>query len=247
MFSILTMRSGPAPRPDEDLHVRARIRNAAIHRFGADGFAVGLRAIAEDAGVSPALILRYYGTKDGLRAACDEHVLRLIRESKSATVATGSPTAILAQLADTEEFGSAALYVVASLLAGGPLAVELFEHMVADASENLATAEANGVIRPSLDPVARARYLTLSGVGAMLLELRLGEHDPHDIAGFMAKIEHSTMVPALELYTHGLFTDASILDALLAAGRGATPERAAAGESPHAPAPHDVATDPPTV
>lgn len=59
-----------------DLTARARIRDAALARFGADGIAgASLRAIAADAGVSPALVVHHFGSKEGLRRACDEHVL----------------------------------------------------------------------------------------------------------------------------------------------------------------------------
>jgi AcrR family transcriptional regulator len=56
-----------------------RLRDAAIARFGRDGFAVGLRAIAAHAGVTAALIVHHFGSKEGLRRACDEHVLAVVR------------------------------------------------------------------------------------------------------------------------------------------------------------------------
>ena len=40
--------------PAADLTARARIRDAAIRRFAADGMAAPLRAIAADAGSAPA-------------------------------------------------------------------------------------------------------------------------------------------------------------------------------------------------
>jgi len=61
VFSILNMRSV------DDLTAAARIRDAAIERFGEQGFSVGLRPIAEAAGVSAALVIHHFGSKDGLR------------------------------------------------------------------------------------------------------------------------------------------------------------------------------------
>ncbi|MDD9205193.1 TetR family transcriptional regulator [Georgenia sp. 10Sc9-8] len=226
-----------------DLTTRARIRQAAIVRFGQEGFGVGLRAIAADAGVSPALIVRHYGSKAGLREACDESVLRLVRDSKTTTVGAGSPTAVLDQLARIEEYGPALLYVVASLNAGGPLARELVEHMVADALEYLEAGVANGVIRPSRDPEARARFLTRTGLGALLLQLRLEADDDHlDVATVMQAVERATLLPGLELYTYGLFTDTGILDTVLAAQQAADHGTGA----PAGHAPRDVDPDPPT-
>lgn len=49
---------------------RASILEAARGRFGADGFAgATIRKIANDAGVDPALVMRFYGSKERLFAA----------------------------------------------------------------------------------------------------------------------------------------------------------------------------------
>lgn len=56
---------------------KAAILAAARERFGAAGFqAATIRAIAADAGVDPAMVMRYYGTKDKLFAAAAEFDLR---------------------------------------------------------------------------------------------------------------------------------------------------------------------------
>lgn len=62
-----------------DLTATARIRNAAIELFARDGFQkTNVRAIAAAAGVSPALVIHHFGSKDGLRAVCDEYVLEVL-------------------------------------------------------------------------------------------------------------------------------------------------------------------------
>jgi AcrR family transcriptional regulator len=56
---------------------KAAILAAARERFGAAGFqAATIRAIAGDAGVDPAMVMRYFGTKDKLFAAAAEFDLR---------------------------------------------------------------------------------------------------------------------------------------------------------------------------
>ena len=56
---------------------KATILAAARVRFGAAGFqAATIRAIAADAGVDPAMVMRYYGNKDKLFAAAAEFDLR---------------------------------------------------------------------------------------------------------------------------------------------------------------------------
>lgn len=67
-------------RPTEDLNTRARIREAAMAEFGDKGYqGATMKSIATRAGVSVGLVQHHFGTKDGLRAACDERVLDLIR------------------------------------------------------------------------------------------------------------------------------------------------------------------------
>ncbi|MFY0406171.1 TetR family transcriptional regulator [Solicola sp. PLA-1-18] len=48
---------------------RARVLDAARTRFGADGYErTTIRAVAADAGIDPALVMRHFGSKDGLFA-----------------------------------------------------------------------------------------------------------------------------------------------------------------------------------
>lgn len=63
-------RSAPA--------TRAAILEAARNRFGTHGFdRVRLRDVAADVGVDPAMVIRYFGTKEGLFAAAAEFDLDL--------------------------------------------------------------------------------------------------------------------------------------------------------------------------
>ncbi|WP_067462782.1 TetR/AcrR family transcriptional regulator [Actinomadura macra] len=57
---------------------RAAILDAARRRFGTDGYErATIRAIAADAGIDPSMVMRYYGSKDGLFAAASDIDLRL--------------------------------------------------------------------------------------------------------------------------------------------------------------------------
>jgi AcrR family transcriptional regulator len=78
--------SGTDERPTQDLTARARIRDAALGQFADLGFSgATIRGIAEAAGVSPGLVQHHFGSKDGLRRACDEAVLELVRRKITAT------------------------------------------------------------------------------------------------------------------------------------------------------------------
>jgi AcrR family transcriptional regulator len=59
-----------------DLTARARIREAAIRLFAEHGVQeTAILDIAQEAGVSGGLIRHHFGSKDGLRVACDTYVL----------------------------------------------------------------------------------------------------------------------------------------------------------------------------
>jgi AcrR family transcriptional regulator len=205
-----------------DLTASARVREAAIDVFGREGFSASVRRIAEASEVSPALVIHHFGSKEKLRAACDKRVLKTIRDNKMKS-ATGSPQMALTQLAGIEEFAGDVRYALRSLQAGGPLARLFFEDMVADAVEYMQAGVAAGTIRPSRDEPARARYLARQALGALLLELTLragGQNgdDPlgDDLPALLDEVSHELVLPALELYTDGLFTTSEMLDAYLA-------------------------------
>jgi AcrR family transcriptional regulator len=198
---------------DTDLTARARIRDAAIRRFGADGFGASVRAIAAEAGVSPGLVIHHFGSKEGLRAVCDEHVLRVIREAETEAFTQGAPADWLGQLASLDEYAPLVGYLVQTLLAGGDLAATLLQRMTEDAVDYLADAVAAGRMKPSRDPAARAAFLVDVGIGAVLSFVRRHPPEDGDYRSTLRAYAQANSLPALELYTEGLLTDSSLLDA----------------------------------
>ncbi|TBL37543.1 TetR family transcriptional regulator [Verrucosispora sp. SN26_14.1] len=196
-----------------ELATASRIRDAAISRFAREGFGAGLRAIAADAG----LIVHHFGSKDGLRRACDEQVLTVMREQKAKTLTAGTGTTLLAQLAEVEQYAPIVRYLLRSMQAGGELAATLIEHMIADAEEYLSTSESAGVIKPSREPAARARYLAYQATGSMVLWFTLHGADaaPDQFAALFRRYIDDLTLPALELFTEGLLVDRSMLDEYL--------------------------------
>ncbi|WP_433664902.1 TetR family transcriptional regulator [Nocardia sp. CA-128927] len=212
MFNEQPLSQGPAT----DLTTAARIRDAAIEVFGDQGFQVGVRAIAKAAGVSPGLVNHHFGSKDGLRAACDERVLQLIRDEKLKALTAGSVAkGMLAALAEIEVYGPLVAYMVRSLQAGGPLALSLFDHMAEDAEAYIQQGVEAGTIKPSRDPAARARYLMTLNVGATLLWVQLHQKpgEKLDFRKAIRELTEELTAPALEFYTQGILTDPTLLDA----------------------------------
>jgi AcrR family transcriptional regulator len=69
-------RSAPSPRRSEE--TRKRILRAARQRFSIEGYErTTIRAVAADAAIDPSMVMRYYGSKEGLFAAVTSFDLRL--------------------------------------------------------------------------------------------------------------------------------------------------------------------------
>jgi AcrR family transcriptional regulator len=199
-----------------DLTAAARIRDAAIEQFGQHGFGVGLRAIAEAAGVSAALVIHHFGSKDGLRKACDDFVVEEIRSSKSETIQSSDPATWFAALAEIESYAPLVSYLVRSMQSGGDLATTLWQNMIDSAYQYMEEGVRAGTVRPSRDPYARAKYLTLTGGGALLLYLQMHEN-PTDLKAVLRDYSRDMVLPSLEVYTEGLMTDRTMFEAFLAA------------------------------
>ena len=74
----------------EDFTARARIRDAAIKLFTERGMEkTSILDIAEAAGVSGGLIRHHFGSKDGLREACDTYVFDELLKFKEEVLAKG--------------------------------------------------------------------------------------------------------------------------------------------------------------
>ena len=209
MFSVLNVRS-------TDMTAAARIRDAAIEQFGQHGFDVGLRAIAEAAGVSAPLVIHHFGSKEGLRKACDDYVAEEIRTSKSEALQSKDPATWFAQMAEIEDYAPLMAYLVRSMQSGGELATLLWRRMIDNADEYLDEGVRAGTIKPSRDAHARARYLGITGGGGFLLYLQMHE-TPTDIRAVLRDYAREMILPALELYTEGLMVDSTMYDAFLAA------------------------------
>lgn len=193
---------------DRDRTARARIRDAAIARFARDGVAAtSLKAIAQDVGVSAPLVVHHFGSKDGLRAACDAYVAAEIRDSKRAAMAAGSGLDPLAALRQAGQGPPLLAYLARTLADGSPQVAALIDEMVADAVGYLDDGVGSGVLKPSEYPRERAVVLVLWSLGALvlhdhierLLGIDLVDGDPEELLGWA--------VPAAEILARGVLSD----------------------------------------
>jgi len=219
VYSMLNVRS-----IDEDLTARARIRDAAITSFAATGFDATVRQIATQAGVSGGLVIHHFGSKDGLRAACDAEVLRRIFELKSDTLRM-SPSQSIARIAQLDEFGATLGYTLRSVQEGGELGRAFLRSMIDDARAYTADAVEAGLVLPSADPEARVEVLVTQSLGGMLLQLALrGQTDFSKGGELIRSVSERSTFALLELYTQGLLADSSLLDEYIRQVPQPTPE-----------------------
>ncbi|PZT97185.1 MAG: TetR/AcrR family transcriptional regulator [Gordonia sp. (in: high G+C Gram-positive bacteria)] len=214
-----------------DLTARARIRDAAIDTFVREGFSAPLRAVADRARVSAGLVIHHFGSKAGLRAACDEQVLARSRGQAAEVLSGGQDTAaggvgglgdaIAQTLQSFAQGGPLLVYITRTLTEGGAVARSFLERLIVDTEASMRAAVTAGVVRPSLDEPARARYLVALSLGALTVDLVLHPPpDPADGGAIIAGYASRMMVPATEYATYGLFTDTTALDAVLAGRPG---------------------------
>ncbi|MCA5891874.1 TetR/AcrR family transcriptional regulator [Isoptericola sp. NEAU-Y5] len=204
------MRSASA---EPDTGTRARIRDAAVLRFAKSGFGASVRSIAAEAGVSPALVIHHFGSKDELHAACDEHVLAWIVETKRQNMGKAARGQLLEVLAQADDMAPLVGYVLRSLQAGGSVGRTFVEHMIDDAEQYTAEAVADGIVRPSRDERARVRYLVYSSLGALMLSVTMNPpEDPEDVNAAVRAFTDDLYLPMLEMFTEGFLTTRRMLD-----------------------------------
>ncbi|MDR0436113.1 MAG: TetR family transcriptional regulator [Propionibacteriaceae bacterium] len=189
-----------------DLTAKARIRDAALYCFADQGFQVGLRAIAERAGVSVALITHHYGTKDALREVCDEHVLQRFSTVKLAGVVDPLAT-VRDAYADPTEASVLTVYIIRCFEAGAPAARQFYDNLVSRYGEVMAAATAAGYLKPSSNPELRDRILTEQIIGQSLV--RFAINPPRRVEEFFtaAYLDNETLPLLIEMYTHGVMQE----------------------------------------
>lgn len=238
---MLFMRSAGVAK--DDLTARARIRDSAIVYFGRHGFqSATVRAIAADAGVSPALVIHHFGSKDGLRAACDDHLTFSIDDLADHAASHLEAVDLLDLMSRTPQLTPLVPYMIQTITEGGDFAVKLWDRLVQDTETYLRAAVSAGKVRPTDDERVRAEVLSTFKLGMYLLSRYIlptpssGEPGDIDIAALSARFT----VPTLELFTRGMFTTSEYLDLFTtqqhAASTAADPSPGAVGP-PGRPAP----------
>ena len=200
--------TAPSPAGDAaDRSARGRILDAAVARFaeqGADG--TSLKVVAEDAGVSAALIVHHFGSKQGLREACDAHVLGAIREQMRRSIEQGLELDVIEALRQRQRQHASTLpYLARALAEGGPPVVELVDELAEETVRAMEQGVAAGTYRPAEHPRERALVMLIWSLGALTLHDHVRRLLHADLAG-----EPAELLPylrgATELLANGLFS-----------------------------------------
>lgn len=201
---MLSVKSVPVR--DEDRTARARIRDAAIARFAAQGAAAtSVKTIAADAGVSTALVFHHFGSKAGLRAACDEYVLAIIEEQKRRALRAGPQLDVLGSLQQEAEGPPVLPYLARMLTDRSSEAAALVDGMVEVGVAALEEGVRSGVLKPTEQPKDLSAVLVLWSLGLLALRDHAERLLGVDITG--NAVQRGRYVRVAMEALRGLFTD----------------------------------------
>ena len=188
------------------------IRDQAMELFGAYGTtAVTVRQIASAAGVSPGLVIHHFGSKDGLKAAVDQHAARFVEDllaEMDRPGGEGGNVSLVGLFGDRLEAEPAlAGYVRRMLCDGGEAGNALFIRLLEATITGMQTLIEAGVLRRGEDETLRAAFLLANDLAIILLRSQIEAAtgvDPLERAGLLR-----WGAQALDVYTNGLFAEST--------------------------------------
>lgn len=177
----LTGAATPATKGEQ---TRRAILDAAIVRFGRDGFrATSVADIARAAGVGGTVAYAYFPNKEALfYAAVDEDAAAVIREGLTGFA-----------VATTEDWRERLIFTLVEAVQRHPLAHRLLAGLEPDVTERvmeipaltelrkavaerLRTEQTTGLVRPDIDPVAVANGVVTITLSLLMSVVQLGSH-----------------------------------------------------------------------
>lgn len=168
--------------------------------------AVTVRDIAAAAGVSAALVIHHYKSKEGLRAAVERRATEAVAELVDGLTDPSGPSletsSMAALLADRMQAYPALLgYLRRMLVDGGEAATTLYRGFYELTLAALSEFQGAGFVRPSTDEATRAAFLLTNDLAVIVLREQITAVlgvDPLSEQGLVRWTEQ-----VMDVYTHG--------------------------------------------
>ena len=186
------------------VETKERLIDIATKAFSESGFAAtSLRSIAKLAGVSPALLVHHFGSRDGLIEQCIMRGLGLWVAEKQSFVDVSLSTALAQWQGAIDKHGPKLQFFRQVLLSGGPAADMLFRRMVQEAEIMIRTEQSKGKMRKTENVSDLALIMTLHGLAPLVLQDQV---DSYLGGSFQDPVLGGRLAAAnLEIYRKGIY------------------------------------------
>jgi TetR/AcrR family transcriptional regulator, regulator of cefoperazone and chloramphenicol sensitivity len=199
----------PHPVREQALTAAARIRNAAMERFAADGLeATSIRDVARAAGTSPGLVQHHFKTKAKLRGAVNDYVTSIVVDAfgdpggdegaEDPIQAAGDRITAFVAANPT-----ALRYIGRGIVEGDRAARRVFDAFVAVILVNLKRLAREGSLHRDLDLEWAAMHLVIFNLATILFEQAIDGNLPAPLFG--SEELRRWNVATTELYRRGMF------------------------------------------
>jgi len=186
------------------LDTRAQLIEVATSAFARDGIAAtSLRAIAKEAGVSPALVVHHFGSREKLIEDCIIKALGLWVSEKQEFVDVSLSTALTKWQGSIAEHGVKLQFFRQVLIAGGESANILFSRMVKEAEMMIQAQIDKGQMRKAENLPDLALLMTLHGLAPLIMQDQVNNH----LGGSFLEPELGSRLAGanLEIYRRGIY------------------------------------------
>lgn len=186
----------------DDLTARARIRHAALREFGEKGYeGATIRSIAAAAGVSSGLLRHHFGSKQELRQACDDYLVKTMRDL-NAQVQDNAKRGDVHYVSARIRLGQYQDYITRALVEGG--AGELFDALVSMTEEWLSSADEHRAEPADVDAKSRATLITAMALAIPLLRQHVSRGLGVDISTEQGDLRVAAIL--VDIYSNPLLT-----------------------------------------
>jgi AcrR family transcriptional regulator len=185
--------------PGKGERTRRRLLDIAVRRFAADGFRrTSVSDIAREAGLTPAATYAYFAGKEGLfQAAVDADAGALIDAARAAASVGASAreqlflfVAALREHVDDHPLARRVLSGLEPEVAARLVTIPSLVALTGGLAEELADAQAEGEVRPDVDPAELAVGLETIVLSLLMAELQTGlTVEPERQAGVLALLD----------------------------------------------------------